>query len=539
MINSSTDSINYINADRIAPFLWDDIANLKNWRDRVAWPISGIFSRKLGDSVVCEAMSVASKIENDFEKQLVMVSSGRFINGFLSLAEAAYVAQGEVRENILPIGGPPELDAMRKGGEKFSVLEDRHRGKGVIDIKPVGNPVLRSIARTASWTYPSTLPVSMLFPKGIAITHNAMLRNYAKYTGEKIRYWPAANILNSVRSLNEFKDDEYIVSKLTEHMAKQLMSCVVDLEEPWYGRLNALFIARLTPTVRQISSDLRSLRKLKKLPKCLWTGTGSAYATRVIASEIERRGGEVTGFGHGGVTAISQSLPLTANGELMIASRFCVGTQAWAHLLEESKAAKLSKKFGGCKIIYGLGEPTFRSACIDSSANKKLRVLYIGHPYRALRQFALAGTPDVLYWDLQSRVAKFISGLNVNLICKPHPEGHFVGCKNPIEDIAPTSYKRFESHLKETDVFVFDAPTSTTFAEALCTNRPVVLIDRGHYPVNPSIEKEIFKRCRLVETKNDNNNRINPDFEALEAAILGRPYEVDPSYFRMLLAGVS
>ena len=116
------------------------------------------------------------------------------------------------------------------------------------------------------------------------------------------------------------------------------------------------------------------------------------------------------------------------------------------------------------------------------------RVIYVGHPFRGLRQFAIAQMADALYWDFQIRIVEELQKLDVDLLCKPHPEGQFFGKRNPVESLASTSYKPFEQHLDDADVFVFDAPTSTTFGEALCTDRPVVLIDRGHYPFNPALE---------------------------------------------------
>jgi hypothetical protein len=525
--------------DLVAPFLWDDIPDTPDWRDRLMWPVSAASSRVMGEAVCREVIAGTAAVEGDVDRQVALVGAGLFVNGFVSLAEAAYVAQAEALSGITVLGGPPELAALRDSEAAVEVMAHRHRGKGIFDVTPANHPLLRSVARTASWTPPLMLAPALMAPSSTAIGHNALLRRYARQKGSRTRYWPAANILVAVRGREPEREDQNAGRALTRSMAEALLPLAKGLEEPWRSRVAALFEARVTPSIAKINADVKAIRKTRRLPANVWTGTGAAYVARLIASEVSRRGGTVTGFDHGGVTAISQVLELTSISELMVASRFCVATRPWAQLLEHSKAMTLAAPFGGCEIIHSDGEPTFRQACLDGSAPARRRVVYVGHPYRALRQFAIAGTSDAIYWDLQSRLAAHLNELSVDLICKPHPEGHFVGKRNPIEQIAPTSYRRFEEHLPDTDVFVFDAPTSTTFAEALCTNRPVVLIERGQYPFNPAIDAHIRARCRIVPSHIDDRNRIWPDLEALDEAVLGGADTVDPTYFRALLAGMS
>lgn len=164
------------------------------------------------------------------------------------------------------------------------------------------------------------------------------------------------------------------------------------------------------------------------------------------------------------------------------------------------------------------------------------RVIYIGHPLRGLRQFPLVSLPDAVYWDFQLHIVEALLRLKIDLLCKPHPEGHFAGRENPIAAIAPTSSRPFEEHLDDADVFVFDAPTSTTFMEAMCTRRHVVLIDR-FYPINPAVMPHIQNRCAIVPVTADSHNRVRVDPDQLADAIFARTKAVDPTYFRNLTVG--
>lgn len=520
-----------------APFQYGDIGRDSDWRERLAWPVS-MAGLRASAEVVCETMIafVADRTDN-LERQVAMVAAGRLVNAMMSLAEAGLVAEAERQGLIRAVGGPPEMDYLLGRADEPTALPDVRRGQGSRDVTRAAWPVLRILARTHSWTGARGLPASILAPRATALSHNSLLITRARRTHARLRYGPASNILSTARKTSAATDIERF-EFLATAVAPRLSACFPALGHEMRARVESAFVCRMAPVLAQTAADAAALRRVR-LPKHVWRGTGGSYATRAITSEIKRRGGEVVGFDHGGVTGVTQLAQLTAIIELMESSAFVVGTPALKDALEASGGINLAAPVNRPAILADQGEALFRRACLDtrSSAGRR-RVLYIGHPYKGLRQFAIVGTPDVLYWDLQSRTAAAIAQWNVDLLCKPHPEGAFVGAHNPIADIAPTSMLRFEEHLADTDVFVFDAPTSTTFAEALCTNRPVVLIERGHYPFNPAVEPAIRARVRTVPSKTDDRGRIWPDVAVLEDAVCSGPDTVDPASMRRLFAGI-
>ncbi|MFN0044115.1 MAG: hypothetical protein ACKVSF_12980 [Alphaproteobacteria bacterium] len=524
----------------IAPFLFDDIAALPDWRERLAWPISLGRLRASAEAMCSETIAAASELTDALERQVFVVACGRFVNAAMSLVEAGLVAQVEATHGILPLGGPPEMAYLRGHAGAPHALEDRRRGMGVLDVTPADWPLLRAFARARSWSSPIALPRAVMWPDAVAVSHNSLLITRARRLRPSLGYRPAANFVAAARRDTTAACPENL-AELARRMAPRLIARFPELNEPFRARVTAAFVARLEPVLRRIGADILALRAVRRLPKALWRGTGGSYAGRVLSAEVLRRGGYVLGFDHGGDTGISQLPQLTAMIELMVASEFCVGTDTQRRLLEDSGFPAIARPVHAARIIADRGEELFRRASIDGRARSgaRRRVVYVGHPFRGLRQFAIVGTPDAVYWDLQSRVAKALAGMAIDLVCKPHPEGALVGRRNPIEDFAPTSYRRFEEHLADTDVFVFDAPTSTTFAEALCTNRPVVLIERGHYPFNPRIEGEMRARVRMVPSRVDERGRIWPDAAALEDAVMAGAATADPGYFRRLLAGKS
>lgn len=177
--------------------------------------------------------------------------------------------------------------------------------------------------------------------------------------------------------------------------------------------------------IDRVEADVIEVRKLRNLPETMWSGTNGSYSVRLIASEVVRRKGQVNGFDHGGVTGITQLAELTAVVELLTTKSFTVATPEWKMLVEQSISPSVAKPLNASSIRAGGGEPTFRAAFRNSLSNTagKPRVIYVGHPYRGLRQFAISAIPDSIYWDFQEKLVAQILALPVDLLCKPHPEG--------------------------------------------------------------------------------------------------------------------
>ncbi|MGD9537703.1 MAG: hypothetical protein AB7P52_08665 [Alphaproteobacteria bacterium] len=511
------------------------------WEERLCWPTMPDMLRALGDAVCRRLLALIAEEQDELARQALLVATLRMVNPFMVLAEAALIAAAEARGALAIIGGPPELAALREDAAAVQVTPDRRLGKGVLDVAAVRWARLRGLARTASWTAPHLLPFACLLPQATAVSHNALLRAYARESKARVRFAHGTNLLFEARQRTPEPALPEALRAVPAKVADALVPLVDGLAAPYPERLRRAFLARINEPYRRLAADLLRLRALPHLPRATWSGTGAAYATRLIAAEVRRRGGHVTGFDHGGVTGISQLLPLSALVELAVADGFIVGTREWARLLEHSGVAELAAPVSRAALGHAAGEPTFAAAARVATKRRtgRPRVIYVCHPYYGYRQFAIAGCRDPIYWDFQRRVVEALRRLDIELLCKPHPEGFFVGQRNPIEALAPTSYRRFEEHLGDADLFLFDAPTSTTFSEALCTDRPVVLLDRAaQYPVNPTLAPELARRCRIVPVGFDAAGRLRFDEAALEDAIAGAPEAADPGYFRALLAGI-
>lgn len=513
----------------LVAFTYVDLAHLPDWRERLHWPIPHAQIVEIGRKVPESVLVFISSLTDDLERQVAIVAAGQFAAGFMALLEATWVCDRANLLNLEIAGGPPEMSFLKDGQCPLQVQEFR----GPFSLRPVPNSTLRALARAATWTQPWKIPLTLVRPEAVALSYNALLMAVAP--AHRVSYRHAPNIVLAARRAS--KTGGAPMADLAGRVIEALLPLAWTLRDSYRERLRQVFIGRLANLLTRVADDICALRHVS-IPLCAWSGTSGAYATRAVTSEIIRRGGVVDSFDHGGATGISQLPGSTALIELCTSTRFHLATSEWANLLAATDVLKMTDSINRAILVGEKGEPTFRQAFRDGKKKDagRPRVIYVGHPHRGLRHPPIGAVADTIYWDFQIDLVQTLQKLPIDLLCKPHPEGEFVGRRNPIEDIATTSYRRFEEHLDDADIFLFDAPTSTPFLETLCTRRPVVLIDRL-YQINPAIECKIRERCQVVPSYFDERNRLRVDARALTEAILGAPRECDPTYFRYLAGG--
>jgi L-amino acid N-acyltransferase YncA len=518
------------------PFTYSDLQCLDNWRDRLVWPVDTAELRYQGEQAIRTVLKILKDTPNEQSRQILTVASPRIINRFQSLSEAALVAQAAAESGMEIFGGPPEIRMLNGTEDRGERTQDHDPQKGIEAITAPNKTTIRAILRTKSYTPWRQFPAALMRRDGLAISHNRLMLSEMRRSGKAIKFQHSATILSKIRASNSWSRSS--ATELAKPVIANLMALLQGLNEPFRSRLESLLRSELSSAMELIGSDINAIRSFRDLPSRLWCGTNGAYGTRLISSEVRRRGGEVDGFDHGGVTGISQLPELTALTELMMVDRFTVGSPLWKNAVDNSGALDLLTGLNNPKIEAGDGEPTFIDACGETSTSTSQSpcVLYVGHPFRGLRQFAISAVPDSIYWEFQERLIRTLQRLPIDLICKPHPEGFFKGGRTPIDKLATTSYRPFEEHLNDADIFLFDAPTSTTFMEAMCTYKRVVLLDRGHYPFSPIIAPQIESRCSIISLEYDERGRMLVDDRELENALCSNSASPDPTYFRRLVA---
>ena len=161
--------------------------------------------------------------------------------------------------------------------------------------------------------------------------------------------------------------------------------------------------------------------------------------------------------------------------------------------------------------------------------------------FRGWRQNLPAVTPDPVQFDFELRVIECLERLPIELTCRAHPEGIFQGKIHPLAATTSLSERTFEELIDTCDIFVMDYCRSTTFWTALCSDRPIVMIETGYSYLDDLFTDEIRplmeRRVRFVRARNDDRNRLVIDEKELADAILSAPERVVSPELQTLLMG--
>jgi hypothetical protein len=207
-----------------------------------------------------------------------------------------------------------------------------------------------------------------------------------------------------------------------------------------------------------------------------------------------------------------------------------------ARLQEMQDSVERIRPLRTSRVSGGRGEKHLLQLPLRKPARTRTRprVVYVSALLRGFHRTGQIPLPDSVYLDWQLRVAEALQAMPVDLVCKPHPDGVFLGRRHPLDTVAPTTYVRFEETMAEADVFVFDRCASTTFWEAVCTDRPIVFLDMQILNIAQQVRPMLERRCRHVPVRFDGLNRPQFDADALREAVLGGPERADPSEFQQL-----
>ena len=517
-----------------APFDYHAACDMPGWRESVCWPLSYAETYRVTRAATRASLDLVGRLEDEILRSAALLGLGSVFALSRSLVENAFVVQAADALGVYLSGGPPELAVL--GGE-----ERIERSSGLNDpalFKPISAPsgeALRRLARTASWTPPWRMPLAMFSPEIIAVSHNDMLRDAARRSGTAVKFCHAETLLRAARA-HGAAASQTLLDKLDD-FAVRLAVCLADIEglAPDYReRLRKLIEPLIAPALVEAVSDLAGLRRLKKFPRKLWSGSGGYYPARAIGIEVRRRGGHVTRFAHGwfsGMAGVTEGIEFS---ELAVSDRYIVETPTGAQYLKRA-----SKNSTGVEITGHTGASALTNLALErpTRISAQPQVIYAPTILRGQRQFLPPILPDVIYLDWQFRLVEALQNMPVNLMCKPHPEGLLRGQSHPLADIAPTSTQPFETHIAWADRFLFDYGQSTTFAEALCTDRPITFIDMGNPIFNAPVKDMISRRCTVITAGFDTRNRPQVDPEEFREALCSGPERADPSEFRALLMG--
>jgi hypothetical protein len=517
------------------PFDLPSALGNSTWRDDFRWPIAYLVLRERQMATVSAILDIAAGIVDPDTRALALLLQGRLGILLRMAGELALLHEGAAQSKLKFAGTPPEFEFLAGRTnlpEVGSMVPPRKKDQNV------NLAFGRRLARIASWTRsPLRLAKAMIAPDNVAVSHNHLMREVASRSPEAISFRHAEHLLIEGRALAPPDGGKARAHEVVERFETVIDRCY-PVAADMRTRMREIYWSNAVAIAERAARELDGLSRLRKVPRSLWFGSAGPHAVRALALEVRRRGGVTTGFDHGGSFSMVHDPHSAVLRELAVNSRYVLPSAACVAALANTGAIEMGRPFGETELVAGKGDPTFavpRQSQRNTSVGKP-RIYYIVTIFRGLRQLVPTCLPDPIYWDWQCRVLEEMRRRGVDLICKPHPEGILKGKRHPLEDVGQVEYRRFEDIRDGAGGFLYDYLQSTTFWEAVCTDRPITLIDFGITKLNATVAPLIERRCRVIKVRWNDRNLPSIDFDEMADAIMSTQ-NVDPTEFRRLLTG--
>jgi hypothetical protein len=260
----------------------------------------------------------------------------------------------------------------------------------------------------------------------------------------------------------------------------------------------------------------------------LFTGTGGGYLARTVAHAFQKNGAKVIRTTHGGDTSLFSD-PLWRSTELPFSDTYVTfGTEAANEVSNVSESHSTSRKVPNTRKIVSGGSHFHQKIVNDAQRSSKVKNVYVisasfSGKHRAIPNVKIH---DIVYLEWHRRLLKRISEAGYEVFAKRHPKG--TGADIPIfDDIATVELRqtRMAATFSQADAYVLDIAGSA-FIEALCTLKPVILID---IPTRRLIEKartQLQKSVVIVRANFDDKNLVAVDHSQISEG-LQKPVDLD------------
>jgi hypothetical protein len=294
------------------------------------------------------------------------------------------------------------------------------------------------------------------------------------------------------------------------------------------------FLDCWTRRLRSLLSISGCLNLTNRIPKTLLLSELGNPLHRLIALRLRQRGTGVIGFHHGNDMGNAWE-KFSGYVEAGVCDEFVCPTAAAARFHEEEYRMSGISRFRPVKFrsvetryYWDLHEECKKHPC----PGKIRTVMVMGYPMNPVRYHYSTADFFLFQLDVELRLMKLLKEKGFKVIYKMHPErrkeaaGLFDGRCDEI------SIEPFEKVWDQADAFFFGCTTSTTFGFALCTNRPVFVLDVKGRNWNPEAYDLLTRRCVVIPTRFGNGNRLEFDEETILRNLSMDVGELDMEYLK-------
>ncbi len=283
------------------------------------------------------------------------------------------------------------------------------------------------------------------------------------------------------------------------------------------------------------------IQQPERVPRRLWSGSGSGVWNRILRHATRRLGGTVTGHDHGNGEGLFESAGSSVS-EFESCDEFVTFTPLRARALGQRVRAdmmvqrtvpsvvSIPSRTEGASPFLGTNHARMAPRLTRRSSGTRT-VMYptIFYPGESVYPFWPL-LPDPVAVDWHVRVISRLRTWGYEVVLKPHP-GHVETARAVSSELGVTVLADpFEQVLGSCDVLLFDYPRTTTFGVALATNKPVVFVDWGQEVFTSDARSKLERRCCIVRAWFDEENRVRTDWNELRTAIEESPRLTDRAF---------
>ena len=333
------------------------------------------------------------------------------------------------------------------------------------------------------------------------------------FHGSALKYLKSVHVASL--SEHDFAEIENTAKSLTERIVKVALEMDIPISDFSKTYLEFLAKTRLQPLYKVYKSVLHDARKKTDV---LLLSEVAKPVNKAICLALKRKfGTKIVGFEHGNTFGNFKSKRFAAN-ELAHCDEFVVSSRnSIANFKESQSISKVP--YGRSTKIVAVAASYYRKLWNRNRTlplpEKISKMMLIGFPMNQHRYDEIAGHFSLFHLDLELRLVRFLKTQGLRVVYKVHPD-RFEEARGVFEGLAhEICPEPFEKVYLDCDAYLFAHADTSTFGIALCTNKPVILINFDGKPWNSRPFELVCKRCNLVPSWIDDRNRIQFDLEKL------------------------
>lgn len=352
---------------------------------------------------------------------------------------------------------------------------------------------------------------------------------YQMTTNKLMKEWTISSKYISLRSLAattgwglEYIGQQRVVTAISDHIARRFVEMLrahqFIIDDLFFEYMRQMCAIHLS--IARFWRNKNHEKYFDTSESILLTGTAGGFESRLLSHVFQRNNLPVIRFTHGADRGLMNDYRWHYP-ELMFADYYLVHGHTEAKRVSEGIMRKTSSLTKKDINVIGVGSKfhnSIREHDSDSKSIDKVHdVMVVSSSFLGEIRPAFTQTseePVYLEWHL--RLLEFLKGTKYNVISKRHFKGSktdkrlFTGFVN--DELLGGG---FSDMTTIADAFVFDFAASA-FMEALCTNKPVVLIDVPFRPLVQAGREQLEQICTVVRAEYDEHNKVIANFDEVK-----------------------